>query len=203
VILFDLDDACDDERTREDLLRLEDLKADIPTLKVTLFTIPGRCSPTWVREMKVFYDWCDLVPHGWMHRNCYECASWKKADCKAALRAAREMGFTTKGFKAPGWQISDGCYEALAEEGYWVADQPYNNDRRGAGVPAYVIEDGEVVLYSHPVRGAILGTGQLALHGHIGHLGGRNANALELIMSDIRAAAAKDSDFRFINEVMG
>jgi hypothetical protein len=214
VTLFNLDDACDDERTRKDLLRLEDLKADIPTLKVTLFTIPGRCSPTWVREMKVFYDWCDLVPHGWMHRNCYECASWKKADCKAALRAAREMGFTTKGFKAPGWQISDGCYEALAEEDYWIADQWYNNERsrkfcihaKSPGLRRYLlsserikqIEDLPTIMTTTPYSG-----GYIPIHGHIGHLGGRNANALELIMSDIRAAAAKDSDFRFINEVMG
>lgn len=227
MTLFDLDDACDDARTREDLLRLEDLKADIPTLKVTLFTIPGRCSPKWLDEMMARYDWIDWVQHGWLHRDCYECLSWSKKDCLAALRAARSMGFTTKGFKAPGWQISDGCYEALAEEGYWVADQEYNSKRwipHLYSLGTYVITaDGDTHLRNSPfiektyaeasrrvekrtgIRPNCIVAGievMQAIHGHIGHLGGHNANALELIMNDIRAAAAKDSDFRFIREVM-
>lgn len=200
MTLLDLDDFADDERSLEDLLRLRDLQADIQTFKATLFTIPARCSPTFIRTMIEEYQWLDLVQHGWHHRDNYECLSWTKADCKAALLAAREMGFTTRGFKAPGWQISDGCYEALAEEGYWVADQEYNNWRRPLAMPAYVIMNGRGhwVGYDGNQR---LETAT-AIHGHLGNLNGPNANALELIMDDIRAAAAKDSDFRFIREVM-
>ena len=41
-----------------------------------------------------------------------------------------------------------------------------------------------------------------AIHGHISHRPGRNANALELIYDQILEAGRKDPDFRFIDEVM-
>lgn len=227
MILFDLDDFDSSERSDADFQRLVQLKEEFPTLKVTLFTIPeGTSKLSWL-TMARHSDWIDLVQHGWHHRTNYECLSWTKADCKAALRRGREMGFTTKGFKAPGWQISDGCYEALAEEGYWVADQMYNQKRglsRLYSLTTYCINsDNGVSIRNSPfvertykdscdavekasgARPNCLAAGPhviRALHGHIGHMGGHNANALELIMDDVRAAAALDSDFRFIREVM-
>ena len=198
MTLFDLDDFDQSERSDADFQRLVQLKEECPTLKVTLFTIPENTSKLFWLTMARHSEWIDLVQHGWHHRTNYECLAWTKADCKAALRRGREMGFTTKGFKAPGWQISDGCYEALAEEGYWVADQAYNNARRKRiELPAYVIENDY-----QPTRSSVLITNGLAIHGHVGALNGPNANALELIMDDVRAAAALDSDFRFIREVM-
>lgn len=207
MILFDLDDYCDDERSDQDFLRLEGLVAEIPRLKVTLFTIPGRCSPRWVEKQKEI-PWIELAIHGWHHKSNYECASWTKADCKAALRAAREMGLTTRGFKAPGWQISDGCYQALLEEGYWIADQHYNDARRPGGLKAYCLETSGQAAISK-LTGEANGFRQYVcvgfatqLHGHLGNLNGRNENALEIIAPQILAAAEQDTDFRFISEVM-
>jgi hypothetical protein len=218
LILFDLDDYDATTRSYENFMMLVNLRHEIPSLKVTLFTIPGQCNSRFLEEMHEF-EWMDAVQHGWHHKTNYECLAWTKADCKAALRRGRDMGFTTKGFKAPGWQISDGCYEALAEEGYWVADQAYNDARKPRELRAYVL--GKYVVakrtselmfieptLSEPGNGSYLPVTALhmapatQIHGHVGHLGGHNANALELIMDDIRAAAAKDTDFRFIKEVM-
>jgi hypothetical protein len=204
MILFDLDDLAFDERSDRDIMRLLELREEIPTLKVTLFAIPAICPDWFLRRLKIDLPFADLVQHGWHHRTCYECLAWTKADCKAALKRGRDMGFTTKGFKAPGWQISDGCYEALAEKGYWVADQAYNDARREKVNPqlaAYVIRT-HFTPSTYGMRGVETFEGHAAIHGHVGHLGGHNANALELIMDDIRAAAAKDTDFRFIREVM-
>jgi hypothetical protein len=219
VILLDLDDYDASERSDDDFQRLVQLREEIPSLKVTLFTIPANTNKLFWLVNSLHRNWIDLVQHGWHHKTNYECLAWTKADCKAALRRGRDMGFTTKGFKAPGWQISDGCYEALAEEGYWVADQKYNDARRPRELRAYILGKHVVAkrtselmfiepTLSEPGNGSYLPVTALhmamatQIHGHVGHLGGHNANALELIMDDIRAAAAKDTDFRFIREVM-
>jgi hypothetical protein len=212
VILCDLDDFCDDARSLADLRRLDELRAVIPTFKATLFTIGGRCSKGFIADIKASRPWLELVAHGWMHQTNRECEQWNADVCRQALAASRALGLTTRGFKAPGWQISDGCYEALLDEGYWIADQHYNDARQPYGMPAYRL---------HP-RGALIhgGTGKVIyragqcddspggvvyatqIHGHLGHLGGHNANALEIIAPQILAAAEHDTDFRFISEVM-
>ena len=91
------------------------------------------------------------------------------------------MGMT-KGFKAPGWQISDGMYQALLEEGYWVADQSYNNERRPKELKAYILDSGNKI------------------HGHIGHMGGHNENEIEYLLDTI--LALKEKDFAFIKDVI-
>lgn len=197
MIIVDADDFCEQNQRLDVLLRL---KRQIPTFKITLFSIPFHCSPEFIREIQTF-DWIDMVQHGWAHDSNYECLSWTKAECREALRLARKRGFTTRGFKAPGWQISEGCYEALAEEGYWVADQDYNSKRRRhLDLACYVIE-GSQPLYQC-FNGATEIKHGCAIHGHIGHWGGHNANTLELIEADILEAARSDTDFRFIREVI-
>lgn len=187
MILCDLDDFCDDDRSMADLVRLEEIKRLVPTFKATLFTIPGRCSPEFIAHMQREYPWLDLVQHGWNHDSNYECTKWTVEDCREFLFCARLLGLKTRGFKAPGWQISYGCYEALLAEGYWVADQPYNDERRPKELRAYRLSPR--VLSQQ-------------IHGHIGHLNGRNANALEFLMDEIIEAGKRDPDFRFIDEVM-
>lgn len=210
MIITDFDDFCDDERSLEALVLLDKLNEELPTFKATLFTIPARVSAEFVDTINKTRPWLDLVPHGWTHNSNRECQSWTMDRCLHSLESACYRGLTTKGFKAPGWQISDGCYAALELLGYWVADQEYNDARRPSGLNAYVIRNGNaywgvngkslpIETYSkdHPTPEPIL-----AIHGHIGHLGGHNANALELIYDQILEAGRKDPDFRFIDEVM-
>jgi len=113
VILCDLDDFCEDTRSLADLRRLDELRAVIPTFKATLFTIGGRCSKGFIADIKASRPWLDLVAHGWTHQTNRECEQWNADTCREVLAASRIMGLTTRGFKAPGWQISDGCYQAL------------------------------------------------------------------------------------------
>jgi len=208
VLIVDFDDLAEDTRSLADLRRLDELRAAIPTFKATLFTIGGRCTKGFIADIKASRPWLDLVPHGWTHQTNRECEQWNADVCRQALVASRALGLTTRGFKAPGWKISDGCYQALLKEGYWVADQHYNDGRRPDGLKAYCLEEsGKVAIrkltFSAPGFRKYQGIGVATqIHGHIGHLNGRNANALEIIAPQILAAAEQDADFRFISEVM-
>lgn len=179
-VYFDLDDFHEGHPRLE---MLKWLKEEIPQLRVTLFTIPSLCSPGYPQRMAEQYSWMHLVPHGWTHDSNYECKTWTKPVALAALSAAEKRGFTVKGFKAPGWQISDATYLALVEKGYWVADQKYNDGRRPSGLPVYRL-DGSVKQ----------------IHGHVGHRGGHNPNELGLILNEVRAH--KGAEFGFINDLL-
>ena len=180
IAVLDLDDAYPGN-DRMDLLR--NLRRQVPGLKVTLFAIPGRCTREWVASMP---PWVELVPHGWMHETNRECQRWTSGEMQLALVSAVRTGFTVRGFKAPGWQISDGCYAELAARGCWVADQPYNNHRRPPGLRSYLLGDPPAGVHQ--------------IHGHVGHLNGRNANELEYLVPEILACS--DMEWRFVSEVV-
>jgi len=174
-ILVDLDDFCD-EHSSLDLL--EGLKLKIPQFKVTLFTIPMRTSSQLMERMKAL-DWVDLVPHGFNHRTNRECEHWvyrQMADC---IYLCEQMGFTTHGFKAPGWQISDACYYALRDLDYWVADQPWNEGRWVKGLKVYTLREESI-------------------HGHtVGPSEARLENLIPLILEN-----HKDAEFGFIRDAI-
>lgn len=174
--ICDFDDFC---QGNDQLRILKQIKQEIPNFKATLFTIPGRCSDSWFSEMKKL-NWIDMVPHGFLHPTPRECEDWDYAQSKHYLKSIEQFGLT-KGFKAPGWQISDGMYQALLEEGYWVADQAYNNDRRPKELKAYILDSGNKI------------------HGHIGHLGGHNTNEIEYLLPHILSLKG---EFLFIKDVI-
>jgi len=113
---------------------LFELKIRIPQLKVNLFTILGKCSLEWIAKIKQI-SWIDMIPHGWNHDGP-ECEFWTKQEALEYLDKIEPYELT-KGFKAPGYRISNGTYDALLERGYWVADIESNNDRRPDGLLAY------------------------------------------------------------------
>jgi hypothetical protein len=135
VYVVDADDLMEDSNG---LHILYSIKAKVPNFKITLFTILGKCSDNFIEEIKKI-DWIDMVPHGWMHETSRECEHWTYEESIEYLNKIEKYNLT-KGFKAPGWQISDGMYKALLEKGYWVADQIYNNERRPKGLRAYLID---------------------------------------------------------------
>lgn len=194
MTLVDLDDLCEDKRSYDAIQLLDSLRKEIPTFCATLFTIPGLCSFEFIEWLKETRPWLDLCGHGWKHATNYEASKWTREECADVLKRTRLLGIHTRGWKAPGWQISDGCYRALGAEGYWCADQESNHERWRADLPVYHL--GIQVFIRH---GNVIPT---KIHGHIGHLGGYNANALDLIYQDIIEAAKADTDFRFISEVM-
>ena len=151
-IILDADDFCESNAKLDVLFRLKEAN---PILQINLFTIPALCSPAWLKEIKKI-EWIEMIPHGWEHPHSRECENWSYGDAMAYLEDIRHMGLS-HGFKAPGWQISDGTYLALLQSGYWVADQHYNDDRRPKGLEVRYPEE----------------------HFHIGHLGGHNDNEIE------------------------
>jgi hypothetical protein len=175
--IVDLDDFCEPSNS---LPLLDQLKRDLPGFVVTLFVVPGLSTPGWLREICTARPWIEIVPHGWFHQTSRECQHWDRMETYAYLRYLERFETELaapgspvelqRGFKAPGWQISDTTLEVLAKEGYWVADQPNNRHRRPRGLRVYEL--------NHPSR----------IHGHIGHLGGYNPNELSLIAGLIRGA---------------
>lgn len=171
MIIVDLDDF----RPDASVGTLLALKKAIPSFKATLFTIPGLCTMDFLDLWKRL-DWVSIVPHGLYHTTSRECQEWSYSFSKDYLNDIESLGLE-HGFKAPGWQISDGMYQALLEKGYWVADQTYNNHRRPTSLPVYLLDSANKI------------------HGHLGHLGGINANELQLILPQIMERASEEFGF--------
>ena len=175
MIIVDLDDFAEDNNALDMLFRL---RAKVPGFKVNLFTIPGLCSYPFIAAVQE-NDWIDMIPYGYKHPTSRECERWTYQHSIEYLDWVEQFGFT-KGYKSPGWQTSAGLFQALAERGYWVADQAYNNHRRPPELRAYILD------------------APWKVHGHIGHMGGHNANALELIYDDLLKLRG---EFMFIEDL--
>lgn len=132
---FDFDDAYDGHDAIDHLERLWQINNDF---RCTLFAIPGLCSPLWCEQLP---DWVELAVHGWTHHDNYECAEWTREQMEDLLERSIVKTYFTNGFKAPGWQISDACYEVLWERDWWVADQ-HLEDHRRPPMRVYFYEDG-------------------------------------------------------------
>lgn len=171
-MVVDLDDF---HETNHRLDLLHELKAANPAFKVTLFAVPALGS-------KRFWDsvpgWCELAVHGWEHPHPREAERWSYADAISVM--ARRPDRFVRGFKAPGWQISDDTYRALRDCGWWVADQHLEDHRRPSGLRTYFYEDG-------PDR----------WHGHIQNVCG---NGLEERWGELVVRVSEAREFWFASE---
>lgn len=133
---FDFDDF---HEHNHQLDRLWHLKRLNPRFRCTMFAVPGLGSPWFWEQVP---RWIELAVHGWQHPTPYECADWDRDRISEVLDSEIVQRYFVNGFKAPGWQISDACYQVLAERGWWVADQHLEDGRRPAGLRVYLYEDG-------------------------------------------------------------
>jgi hypothetical protein len=172
-LIVDFDDLCENEH-RLDLLHA--LKAANPDFRCTLFAIPGLGS---TRFWDSIPDWCELAVHGWMHPTPRECENWPYARMVQAI-LSKPARFA-RGFKAPGWQISDDCYDALMGAGWWVADHPENDERRPEGLRVHVLGEGD------------------HWHGHIPNVCG---NGIEETWDELLARVRDAESFELISEVV-
>lgn len=183
-MVVDFDDlGIDETEDRPFLDRLLHLKAIRPDFRCTVFAVPAGHPERYFAEPWTSLPddlWIELAVHGWMHTTPMECHEWT-ADRMRTLIAEKPFAFTT-GFKAPGWQISDGCYEALAEADWWVADQPYNDDRRPPGL-----------------RTHLLNVGPDHWHGHVGNDCG---NGLEETWDHVVSLVRDAPSFELVSEVV-
>lgn len=183
-VVFDLDDAQNRATALSELFYLKDL---YPKFKCTLFAIPDRCSE---QLLSIYHelDWLELAVHGWNHHSNWEAEKWTKEECLDALnRAEEKYPHFVKGFKAPGWKISDGCYQALLEREYWVADNVYNDARRPAELPAY--------LLNHP----------WCIHGHTWNILGvpkDQQNGIYQLIYERELKFDNETEFHFVSEII-
>lgn len=172
-MIVDFDDFCEANH-RLDLLEL--LRQANPEFRCTLFAIPGLGSSGFWSEVP---EWCELAVHGWTHPTPRECEQWTAERMWEAIRT-RPPQFVG-GFKAPGWQISDGCYQACQEAGWWVADHPENEERRPDGLRVHVLDQGD------------------HWHGHIQNVCG---NGLHERFPELLARVREAESFQLISEVV-
>lgn len=133
---FDFDDFSENNHKLDRLQELKDLN---PLFRCTVFAVPGLGSD---RFWSAIPRWIELAVHGWKHPDPYECSAWSSGRMEALLDEPVVQKHFVNGFKAPGWQISDACYEVLLEREWWVADQHLEDARRPAGLRTYFYEDG-------------------------------------------------------------
>jgi hypothetical protein len=172
-MICDFDDYHETNHRLDLLHQLHDAN---PLFRCTLFAVPALGS-------QEFWDatpeWCELAMHGWLHPDPWEAAQWTYEEAVDVLLAA--PGGFVEGFKAPGWQISDGTYAAIGALGWWCADHPENNGRRPDGLRAHVY-----------------GTGD-HWHGHIQDVCGNGlAETFPLLLERVRAAES----FELVSEVV-
>lgn len=190
-----ISDMCRSHDCRDVLL---ELKALNPTFKVTLFSIPGEMTAELSGWAQLNKDWVEIAVHGFFHQTNYECADLIYEDVAYFMDEFKDILKTcfVKGFRAPGWQISDDFYKWLLDNGYWVADQSYNNDRRPKGLKAYVRYDGpEFKVGDKTVD---------AYHGHTWNVGtvGSDPNGIYEDFDKISDLVKKAKDFKFVSEVL-
>ena len=171
-MVFDWDDHCPDNDAMPYMLRLKELN---PAFKATLFAIPALGDDEFWNSHP---DWIELAMHGWAHPDPYEAAGWTYEQAIDVMLCKPER--FVRGFKAPGWQISDATYRAIVDLGWWVADQHLEDSRRPAELPVYFYEDGN-------------------WHGHVQNVCG---NGLEETWEHVCGLVAACEDFRFASEAV-
>jgi hypothetical protein len=172
-VIVDFDDFSEGNH-RLDLLQV--LKEANPDFRCTLFAVPGLGTNKFWNGVP---EWCELAVHGWMHPTPRECEHWSYARMAQAIR--HKPARFVEGFKAPGWQISDGCYDALQHAGWWCADHYENNERRPQGLRVHVLDTGD------------------HFHGHIQNVCG---NGLQERFDELLERVRQAESFELISEVV-
>lgn len=184
-----ISDQCQSHDCRD---KLDEFHYTNPNFKATLFAIPGEMTAELMNWCKANESWVELAVHGWYHSSNYECEkmTYEEFDKQYEFfKPMLEFGFA-KGFKAPGWQISDDIYQWLAQNGWWVADQSYNDGRRPIGLKAYVNHNGEFTANDEHVNGK---------HYHTWDCVGNGVYELsDQIKQDIQGI----DEFKFVSEVL-
>jgi hypothetical protein len=120
---------------------LDELHRANPAFKATLFAIPYEMTQELLEWCELNQAWVQIAMHGFKHTSNYECVDITYQEFDDLMKPIEEMVelYFVKGFKAPGWQISDEAYEWLLKNDWWVADQDYNDDRRPKELPVYKV----------------------------------------------------------------
>lgn len=195
-VILDFDDFREEENSLDYLFRL---RAHFPKFKVTLFTIPAKCSAEFLKIVKDI-PWIQMALHGHEHTSV-ECESWKEHEARTFLLHDYEAGGIkpfVKGFKAPQWRMSQGTIEACRKLGFWVA-----NNAEAASNPNGCVYPDDLPQYF--ANGSMVAPGKHYApyqreHGHIGCL--VTNNDIRQYWLYLTARIPVDAEFYFINDVM-
>lgn len=136
-MIFDTDDL---HATNHRLDILNRLKVTNPAFRMTAFCVQGLGTPDFFESLP---DWIECAAHGEFHPDPREAENWSYEKAMQVMDDTPER--LRGGWKSPGWQISDGTYQALLDLGWWCADQPYNDGRRPKGLRVHRLGDGDHV----------------------------------------------------------
>lgn len=185
-----ISDMCRSHDCRDQLDKLHILN---PAFKCTLFAIPGEMTPELLRWCIMNSSWIELAVHGIYHSSNYECEKMTYREFDGLMRQSTMtrmiMGNFVKGFRAPGWQISDDIYKWLLDNDWWVADQGYNDMRRPIGLKAYVNYDGQFKVRGDDVN---------AYHGHTWDVGW---NGIYEDYDKVSDLVKNTQEFKFVSEL--
>lgn len=134
-MIVDLDDLHEKNHRLDLLVALREAN---PLFRATVWAIPYLSPDEFLESLP---EWLEVGVHGFDHRHLREAADWSKEKALDVLLAC--SGRFVDGFKAPGYAISDGTYEALFEMNWFVADQAIHDVRRPKGLRAHRAGDGE------------------------------------------------------------
>lgn len=177
-----------------------------PNFKATLFAIPAEMTLEQLNWFKANEQWVELAMHGFFHTSNYECEKMTYQEFDDLMHSSithRVSQHFVKGFKAPGWQISDDCYRWLLDNDWWVADQGYNDDRRPSGLSAYVNHNGSFKSYKSG-KGSdgsdvTIVDDVEAWHGHTWNCVG---NGIEETFDHVKNLVENADNFQFVSEVL-
>lgn len=198
-----ISDMCRSHDCRDRLLQL---KAINPAFKCTLFAIPAEMTLEML-EWCANRDWIELAVHGYDHNSNYECKEWSYGRAEEVLGntfvdiypwQSIIQKYFVKGFRAPGWQISDDLLKWLYANDWWVADQGYNDDRRPKDAKAYVNYNGNFEIHRPNAESKSVA----AYHGHVWDVGekGNVPNGIYEDAERVDQLVRITTDFNFISE---
>lgn len=194
-----ISDMCQSHDCRDKLDALHYVNNDF---KVTLFAIPGEMTAELAEWCYANRSWVELAVHGFYHRDNYECEKMTYAEFGEHIKFFKPMldKFFVKGFKAPGWQISDDVYRWLEDHGWWIADQAYNTLRR-PNIPAYVNDNGQFKAHVPKfLDDDVYGVADVdAWHGHTWDCCG---NGIYETFDHVKSLVENAEEFKFISEVL-
>ena len=188
-----ISDMCQSHDCRDKLLELKEIN---PDFKATLFAIPGEMTYELLEWSKKNKSWVELAYHGIFHSSNYECErmTYNEFNFKMTALEIAYGNYFVQGFRAPGWQISDGIYRWLQERDWWIGDQGYNDDRRPAYMDAFVNYGGKFKVLprvGNPYDVEVY-------HGHTWDVGW---NGIYEDFEKVKVLVNEAKDFQFVSEL--
>lgn len=164
-------DDFQDKYNRNGLNFLFYWKTKFPKFKITLFTIPNRTSPEFLKLISRHSDWIELAIHGWDHESNFECYGWDYDKTQAYMHRIYKMvgehdeKMYKKIFKAPGWTITPTVYPAAPEDplfkdplqvynalqdmNFTIVDRHYNKEKRPSDKGILCIDCNPEIVHMH------------------------------------------------------